>query len=523
MKTSRILLSLLALATIVGCSEGNDENQVVNPNEGDVSYLAVKLKAAGDLSRATDSDFADGSDDENAVENAVFFFFDAYGNPANVIEPSPGSKVNYYSTELTFTTESSDANIEEVANPVVVINAYKEAVPTQMFTILNYTYDGASLTLNQVRGLKSAIKSTSGKFVMATSVYAEGDEDVVTSTISGVNVANSASDALLSPVVVHVERLASKVTLTVAEPDGFDLAAQAAGKAVKVKVLKWGLVSTQDTTKIVKDINPAWTEDALGFAWNDPTHYRSYWATSVNDLGPDFNKFKLDEMTSLPAGFEYCGENTGAAAENRTKVVVIAQLQDKSTSDPVAPVELAKWLGVQYAGEDALLQAVAGKLASTIFSGVDDGVGGTTYTSISKDDIKCVATSGYTVTFAPSDAGVTKTWYSKSGANYTEVNIADELAKIAPAQVYNDGMTYYTVDVRHLATEGSGKAGEFGVVRNHSYQINITGIEGFGTPIYNMEQEIVSPEDPADHESYIASEVKILAWRLVNQNAVLGQ
>lgn len=520
MKTSRILLSLLALATIVGCSEGNDENQVVNPNEGDVSYLAVKLKAAGDLSRAEDTDFEDGSDDENAVESAVFFFFDADGKPANVIEPSPGLKVNYYSTPLTFTTETTYANIEEVANPVVVINGYKEAVPKQMFTILNYTHTGASLTLNQVRDLKSAIKSASDKFVMATSVYAEDSKDVVTSTISGVNVANSASDALLSPVVVHVERLASKVTLTVAEPDGFDLAAQAAEKDVKVKVLNWGLVSTQDKTKIVKDINPAWTEDALGFAWNDPTHYRSYWATSVNDWGPDFNQFKLDEMLSEPADSEYCGENTYATAENRTKVVVIAQLQDQSTS---APVELAKWLGLQYAGEDALLEAVAGTLASTIFSGVDNGGGGKTYTSISKDDIKCVATAGYTVTFAPSDAGTTKTWYSKSGANYTEVNIADELAKIAPAQVYNDGMTYYTVDVRHLATKDSGKAGEFGVVRNHSYQINITGIEGFGTPIYNMEQEIVSPEDPADHESYIASEVKILAWRLVNQNAVLGE
>ena len=519
MKTSRILLSLLALATIVGCSEGNDENQVVNPNEGDVSYLAVKLKAAGDLSRASDSDFADGSDAENAVENAVFFFFDADGKPANVIKPLTGPNVNYYSTPLTFTTETTDANIEEVANPVVVISGYKEAVPKQMFTILNYTHTGASLTLNQVRDLKSAIKSTSDKFVMATSVYAEDSKDVVTSAISGVNVANSASDALLSPVVVHVERFASKVTLTVAEPDGFDLAAQAAGKAVKVKVLKWGLVSTQDKTKIVKDINPAWTEDALGFAWNDPTHYRSYWATSVKDWGPNFNKFKLDDMKSLPDGSEYCGENTYAAAADRTKVVVIAQLLDNTDN----PVELAKWLGLQYAGETALLEAVAGTLASTIFSGVDNGGGGKTYTSISKDDIKCVATAGYTVTFAPSNPGAAKTWYSKSGANYTEVNIADELAKIAPAQVYNDGMTYYTVDVRHLATKDSGKAGEFGVVRNHSYQINITGIEGFGTPIYNMEQEIVSPEDPADHESYIASEVKILAWRLVSQNAVLGQ
>lgn len=521
MKTSRILLSLLALATIVGCSEGNDENQVVNPNEGDVSYLAVKLKAAGDLSRAEDSDFADGIGDENLVENAVFFFFDADGNPAKVITPSTGPNVNYYSTRLTFAPESTDANIEEVANPVVVISGYKEAVPTQMFTILNYTYDGASLTLNQVRGLQSDIKSTtSGKFVMATSVYAEDSKDIVTSAISGVNVANSASSALASPVVVHVERLASKVTLTVANADGFDLSDKAADKAVKVKVLKWGLVSTQDKTKIVKDINPAWTEDALGFAWNDPTHYRSYWATSVNDWGPNFNKFKLDEMLSEPADSEYCGENTYAAAENRTKVVVIAQLQDKSTSDPV---ELAKWLGVQYAGEDALLEAVAGTLASTIFSGVDNGGGGKTYTSISKDDIKCVATTGYTVTFAPSNPGAAKTWYSKSGATYTPITIATELAKIAPAQVYKDGMTYYTVDVRHLATPGSGKDGEFGVVRNHSYKINITNIQGFGTPIYNMEQEIENPEDPADHESYIASEVKILAWRLVNQDAVLGE
>lgn len=519
MKTSRILLSLLALATVVGCSEGNEENQVVNPNEGDVSYLAVKLKAAGDLSRAEDTDFEDGSDAENAVESAVFFFFDADGNPANVIKPLTGPNVNYYSTELTFTTETTDANIEEVANPVVVISGYKEAVPKQMFTILNYTHTGASLTLDAVRGLQSDIKSASDKFVMATSVYAEDSEDVVTSAISGVNVANSESAALASPVVVHVERLASKVTLTVAEPDGFDLAVQAAGQDVKVQVLKWGLVSTQDKTKIVKDINPAWTDVDLGFAWNDPTHYRSYWATSVNDWGADFNTFQLDEMTSDPAGSEYCGENTYAAEADRTKVVVIAQLQDKSTS---APVELAKWLGLQYAGEDALLQAVAGTLASTIFSGVNNG-GGMTYTSISKDDIKCVATSGYTVTFAPSDAGVTKTWYSKSGANYTEVTIATELAKIAPAQVYNDGKTYYTVDVRHLATEDSGKDGEFGVVRNHSYQINITNIVGFGTPIYNMEQEIVSPEDPADHESYIASEVKILAWRLVSQDAVLGQ
>lgn len=520
MKTSRILLSLLALATVVGCSEGNDENQVVNPNEGDVSYLAVKLKAAGDLSRASDSDFADGIGDENLVENAVFFFFDAAGDPANVIKPLTGPNVNYYSTTLTFGPESSDANIEEVAAPVVVINGYKEAVPKQMFTILNYTHTGASLTLNQVRDLKSAIKSTSDKFVMATSVYAEDSKDVVTSAISGVNVANSESAAIASPVVVHVERLASKVTLTVADADGFDLADKAAGKDVKIKVLNWGLVSTQDDTNIVKKIDPAWTDDVLGFAWNDPIRYRSYWATSVQNWGADFNTFKLNEMTSVPAGFEYCGENTYAAAENRTKVVVIAQLQDQSTS---APVELAKWLGVQYAGEDALLEAVAGTLASTIFSGVDNGGGGKTYTSISKDDIKCVATDGYTVTFAPSNPGAAKTWYSKSGANYTLVTIADELEKIAPAQVYNDGMTYYTVDVRHLAPEGSGKDGEFGVVRNHSYKINITNIVGFGTPIYNMEQEIVSPEDPADHESYIASEVKILAWRLVSQNAVLGQ
>ena len=104
-----------------------------------------------------------------------------------------------------------------------------------------------------------------------------------------------------------------------------------------------------------------------------------------------------------------------------------------------------------------------------------------------------------------------------AGADWVVGLIADELAKIAPAQVYNDGMTYYTVDVRHLATKDSGKAGEFGVVRNHSYVVNITDITGFGTPVYNG-NTYFDPETPKNFETYVAADVRILSWRLVDED-----
>lgn len=83
-------------------------------------------------------------------------------------------------------------------------------------------------------------------------------------------------------------------------------------------------------------------------------------------------------------------------------------------------------------------------------------------------------------------------------------------------------MTYYYFPIQHLGHMGKdGKNyGKNGVVRNHIYDSTITKLYGLGTPVYNPD-ETIYPEKPEDNDSYIAAQIKILSWRLVNNNVEL--
>ncbi|WP_300851937.1 fimbria major subunit, partial [uncultured Bacteroides sp.] len=59
--------------------------------------------------------------------------------------------------------------------------------------------------------------------------------------------------------------------------------------------------------------------------------------------------------------------------------------------------------------------------------------------------------------------------------------------------------------------------GKYGVVRNHVYAANIHSLVGLGTPVYDPE-EVIYPEKPGGDDTYIAAEIRILSWRIVNQN-----
>lgn len=78
------------------------------------------------------------------------------------------------------------------------------------------------------------------------------------------------------------------------------------------------------------------------------------------------------------------------------------------------------------------------------------------------------------------------------------------------ALVWNSGMTYYYKEIMHLN-------GHNGVVRNHIYGVNVQKIAGLGTPVYNPD-EIIYPETPEENDHYIAAQINILSWRLVNED-----
>ena len=93
---------------------------------------------------------------------------------------------------------------------------------------------------------------------------------------------------------------------------------------------------------------------------------------------------------------------------------------------------------------------------------------------------------------------------------------------VHPALVYKDGMTYYYTDIRHLANDVD-KTGAYGVVRNHVYKVNITGIQGFGTPVYNPTQDFVEVDTPDEIYTYVSAQINILSWRVVDRNYVVGE
>ena len=55
---------------------------------------------------------------------------------------------------------------------------------------------------------------------------------------------------------------------------------------------------------------------------------------------------------------------------------------------------------------------------------------------------------------------------------------------------------------------------EYGIVRNHSYQVELGSIKGFGTPVYDPDKKIV-PVVPSDDLTYLAARINVLSWRVV--------
>lgn len=115
----------------------------------------------------------------------------------------------------------------------------------------------------------------------------------------------------------------------------------------------------------------------------------------------------------------------------------------------------------------------------------------------------------------------------------TEANIA--LAKnVGYALYYTLGHAYFNIPVRHYgwyrtgnenAKEGAifdwGKVrvGDFGMVRNHSYQIEATKIEGLANGIGGDDVELVPPSSELNY--YVSYQVHILKWAIVPPQKVI--
>lgn len=317
------------------------------------------------------------------------------------------------------------------------------------------------------------------------------------------------------------------------------------------------------------------------FQWNDPTNCRSYWESTsfpgksqieYFDWKTTTNKSTISQYVHpLTEAFEPKAENEKAQAN--MKVMVAAELHsyDEKGNDEGA-LPLVRY-GADYMTPNNFLAHVAnmvniavrdidwsnvnngeGKLADEALEAVQIAVSHTFATGLAGDKFKLemqdpnntsdgkkdhgeadwlakvspdnAADYGYTIADVEGNKNMTEALKTLAKKEIDTVikNKLDEINNIT-LLYWNKGMTYYYANIKHCGFTNLVGDGDsnflFGVVRNHIYRVNISGIFGLGTPVIEDDRPI-DPSRPDDaFPSYIRADINILPWRVVTNSSVI--
>lgn len=556
------------------CASDKEEIGSSTRPGSDPQYLAVNIVNVGATPTTRAAEYENGTTEESTIKKVRFYFFNGDGSPYLIKNPGVegvegGGDKNWLEASPADDTPTSGtpSQIEKITQTVLVINGVQSAAPAAIVAIVNpETVDAAKIQSGEKMRLSELRYSTVGRkfyeknatsgavsdFVMSNSVYVNAGEDVCASLVAG-HVTTSEETARKKPVDLYVERVVAKVTADV-DKTAFELGngtnweadkygtKTAVGKSgdydVYAVIEGWGLANENGKAEVEKQVNKTWTDGTLGFTpWTTADYHRCFWETSVafdagtggnQPVNPTFNQLKAkmqDVLYTLPNTPDSKDKVTNLNDNDLTKFAVAATLRYKDAAGNWHNAEICRYNGVSILGIDNLKRQVA-LTYSQYYTSTD----ATNYTQLSKDDIVFKDPDGtmqqyrVTPTLANDPAG-TKKYYTKTTtgttSTFTEVGKDEVLAAIEAdkAEIRRDGRAYYYVPIKHLG--GTGELAEYGIVRNHFYKITLTGIKGFGTPVYDPDK-VVDPIVPTYENTYLAARVQVLQWRVVNQNASLG-
>lgn len=528
--------------------------------------------------------YDDGENKENNITKVRFYFYNADGTSYTLQTAGEngekGSK-NYidYNVGLGKDTGNQGTTVSGATSAVLVLNGESNVAPAAMLTVVNPDVNTDMLdqaSANRWSTMRTEMKgpkfndATNG-FMMSNSTYEDGGKDLCTTQLTG-KTFSSAADARKSPVDVFVERVNAKVQTTVGdanfvkvttdvkldgvnfkdkyktkEPVGELATIQSDGSTKKTSVYAyidaWGLGDEDGQAMLYKQIDAQnWTDATLGFSatnpWSVAAYHRCFWGKSVafggtstnspvnhpyKNINAEFGK-ALYTLPNTPTTYEQ-GAFTDPMKSYLTKIMVAARLayDDAGT---VRPAEICTYKGQKFLGKDNVKTVIARELRTYYKKNTGAGE---SYTQIEASDIdfssKVTSSSelklqNYQVV-ADLRSGLTEL-FLKKGGNFESVDVAKVRAEMqqAPVDISNGGRTYYYTPIKHLGAKGD--PAEYGVVRNHSYQVEISSIKGFGTPVYNPDTEI-TPVLPSDDKTYLAAKISVLSWRVVSDKVDLDK
>lgn len=502
-------------------------------------------------------------------------------NSDNDSEKQP---VNYLEQKVETDGNDHDHTAEIKTKAVLVLNGETKAIPASVIAVINpevldnTTLQSGTMTLSELRTSATGSKfyDTTNGFVMSNSVYESAGQDVCSTPVAN-NVFASSDAALKKPVDIYVERVNAKVNAKIdadyvrtnetekawsknaegkyqINVGNIDVTTYAENTnatpttkkyPVYAVVQGWQVADANGKAEVCKQINTAWYAGELGFSpWTTSDYHRCFWSKSVpftsgahggvnQPVNPKFENIKLSlsgdfsttPVYTLPNTPTEVIANPTTSLNTLTKLIVAAKLVYKDDNGDYKPAQICQYRGLTYLGEEAVKKQIVGGFARYFKKSGD------VYKSIEASDIafKTVVpgspesseVKNYEV--VATLASTVGDLYVKNGETWTKASKDDVNAALAKetAQVRStDGATYYYTPIKHLGDVG--KLGEYGIVRNHSYQVTIQNIKGFGTPVYDPKKEI-DPMIPSDENTYLAASVKVLSWRVVSSKVDLDQ
>lgn len=574
MKISKLFPFACVALMMSACASDKEEIGGGTKPGSDPQYLAVNIVNVGATPTTRAAEYENGTAEESAIKKVRFYFFNGDGSPYLIKNPgiegvTGGDVKNWLEASPADDTSTSGtlSQIEKITQTVLVINGVQDAAPAAIVAVVNPGTVEATTLQNEEGGdvmrlselrysavgrkfyNKDATTGAVSDFVMSNSVYVNAGEDVCASLVAG-HVTTSAETAKAKPVDIYVERVVAKVTADV-DNNAFELGngtnweadkygtKTAVGKSgdydVYAVIEGWGLASENGKAEVEKQVNKTWADGTLGFTpWTTADYHRCFWEKSVGfdagmganpPINPTFNQLNAkmrDVLYTLPNTPE--SKVTDLKNNDLTKLAVAATLKYKDASNNWHDAEICRYNGVSILGIDNLKRQVA-----LTFSQYYTSTDGATYTQLSKDDINFkdpdATTQQYLVTPTLADAPTGTKYYTKTTTGttptFTEVDKNKVLAAIESdkAEIRKDGKAYYYVPIKHLG--GNDQLAEYGIVRNHFYKITLSGIKGFGTPVYDP-GKVVKPAVPTYQDTYLAARVQVLQWRVVTQSASLG-
>ena len=531
-----------------------------------------------------DGTYENGTEAESKINKVRFYFFNGDGTPYLLVkkDPSQAESVNYLDKSVVQHGGNNDQTVETKTDAVLVIEGNTKTVPASVIAVINpdvlentTLHNGKSMTISELRTSATGSKfyDTTNGFVMSNSVYESAGQDICSTPVAN-NVFSTSDKALSNPVDIYVERVNAKVNAKIDKNykrtgETENAWSQNAEGKYQIKVGSidvttyeentnstptthkypvyavvqgWQVADANGKAEVCKQIKTSWFAGELGInPWTTSDYHRSFWSESVpfnsgavtganRPVNPSFNDinmplsdgFAATPVYTLPNTPDAVVKNPKTSDNDLTKLIVAAKLVYKDADDSYKTAQVCQYRGLTYLGEDAVKKQIVGGFKQYLKNTATGG-----YQSIEASDITFKTVPGSSVV---KDYEVVATLasnvgelYVKDGETYKTVSKDDVNAALAKeeAQVRStDGATYYYTPIKHLGD--AGKLGEYGIVRNHSYQVTIQNIKGFGTPVYNPDQKI-DPMIPSDENTYLAASIKVLSWRVVSSNVDLDQ